>query len=46
MITYHMVEVCPLRVGDLLGSGTISSLLDDDRGSLLDMSKGGKILSS
>jgi len=42
MIAHHTVGGCPLRAGDLLGSGTISGLNDDDRGSLLEMSKGGK----
>jgi len=42
MIAHHTVGGCPLRVGDLLGSGTISGLEYNDRGSLLEMSKGGK----
>ena len=44
MIAHHSVGGCSMRTGDLLGSGTISG--DDerggDRGSLLEMSEGGK----
>ncbi|KAK3115295.1 hypothetical protein LTR53_005518 [Teratosphaeriaceae sp. CCFEE 6253] len=42
MLAHHTVGGCPMNAGDLLGSGTISGLNDDDRGSLLEMSKGGK----
>lgn len=31
-----------MRVGDLLGSGTISGTQDGEQGSLLEVSKGGK----
>jgi len=31
-----------MRVGDLLGSGTISGTRDGEQGSLLEVSKGGK----
>lgn len=44
MIAHHTVGGCPLRTGDLLGSGTISSdsELGDGGGSLLELSKNGK----
>jgi fumarylacetoacetase len=44
MIAHHTVGGCPLRTGDLLGSGTISSLseLGDGGGSLLELSENGK----
>ena len=43
MVTHHTIGGCPLRTGDLLGSGTISGIGDGERGSLLEMSEGGKI---
>lgn len=44
MIAHHSVGGCPMQVGDLLGSGTISGKSEKggDLGSLLEMSKGGK----
>jgi fumarylacetoacetase len=42
MIAHHTLGGCALRTGDLLGSGTISGPTDDERGSLLEMSEGGK----
>ncbi|RFU76725.1 fumarylacetoacetase [Trichoderma arundinaceum] len=42
MITHHTVGGCPLRAGDLLGSGTISGTEPRERGSLLEMTEGGK----
>lgn len=44
MIAHHTVGGCNMRVGDLLGSGTISGKDEDgsDLGSLLEMSQGGK----
>ncbi|KAK4228712.1 putative Fumarylacetoacetase [Podospora fimiseda] len=43
MIAHHTLNGCPLRSGDLLGSGTISGPGGaDERGSLLEMSEGGK----
>ncbi|OIW24586.1 Fumarylacetoacetase [Coniochaeta ligniaria NRRL 30616] len=44
MIAHHTVGGCPLRTGDLLGSGTISSVseLGDGGGSLLELSENGK----
>lgn len=42
MIAHHTVSGCPMRPGDLLGSGTISGEDDKSRGSLLEQNKGGK----
>jgi len=43
MIAHHTLGGCPLRSGDLLGSGTISGPGGvGERGSLLEMNEGGK----
>ncbi|PKS05042.1 hypothetical protein jhhlp_008408 [Lomentospora prolificans] len=42
MIAHHTIGGCPMRTGDLLGSGTISGPEKHQRGSLLEMSEGGK----
>jgi fumarylacetoacetase len=42
MIAHHSVGGCSMQPGDLLGSGTISGKGEDDLGSLLEMSGGGK----
>jgi fumarylacetoacetase len=42
MLAHHSVGGCPMRVGDLLGSGTISGVEEGSQGSLLEASKGGK----
>lgn len=42
MLAHHSVGGCPMRVGDLLGSGTISGEEVGSEGSLLELSKGGK----
>lgn len=42
MIAHHSLGGCPLRTGDLLGSGTISGPTLQERGSLLELSEGGK----
>lgn len=42
MIAHHTLGGCGLRTGDLLGSGTISGAEAGERGSLLEMSEGGK----
>ncbi|KAK1248525.1 hypothetical protein MKX08_006745 [Trichoderma sp. CBMAI-0020] len=42
MITHHTVGGCPMRAGDLLGSGTISGTEPRERGSLLERTEGGK----
>ncbi|MCJ2877388.1 fumarylacetoacetase [Rhizobium pusense] len=41
-LAHHTSCGCPMRVGDLLGSGTISGPQKDSRGSMLEMSWGGK----
>lgn len=41
-LAHHTSCGCPMRVGDLLGSGTISGPTKDSRGSLLELSWGGK----
>lgn len=41
-LAHHTSSGCPMRVGDLLGSGTISGPEKHNRGSLLELSWGGK----
>lgn len=41
-LAHHTTSGCPMRVGDLLGSGTISGPERKNRGSLLELSWGGK----
>jgi len=41
-LAHHTTSGCPMTTGDLLGSGTISGLTKDSRGSLLELSWGGK----
>lgn len=41
-LAHHTTCGCPMNVGDLLGSGTISGRTKDSRGSLLELSWGGK----
>ncbi len=41
-LAHHTTSGCPMRVGDLLGSGTISGPDKESRGSLLELSWGGK----
>ena len=41
-LAHHTSSGCPMRVGDLLGSGTISGPEKASRGSLLELSWGGK----
>jgi len=41
-LAHHTSSGCPMRVGDLLGSGTISGPTEDSRGCLLELSWGGK----
>ncbi|MCG6883721.1 MAG: fumarylacetoacetase [Silicimonas sp.] len=41
-LAHHSSSGCPMRVGDLLGSGTISGPGKASRGSLLEMSWGGR----
>ena len=41
-LAHHTGSGCPMRVGDLLGSGTISGPERHNRGALLELSWGGK----
>jgi len=41
-LAHHTTSGCPMRAGDLLGSGTISGPEKINRGSLLELSWGGK----
>ena len=41
-LAHHTTAGSPMNVGDLLGSGTISGAEKDERGSLLELSWGGK----
>jgi fumarylacetoacetase len=41
-LAHHSSSGCPMRVGDLLGSGTISGEAKDSRGSLLELSWSGQ----
>ena len=41
-LAHHTTSGCPMETGDLLGSGTISGPARDSRGSLLELSWGGK----
>ena len=41
-LAHHTTSGCAMRVGDLLGSGTISGPEKNNRGSLLELSWGGK----
>ena len=41
-LAHHSTSGCPMRTGDLLGSGTISGPSKPERGSLLELSWGGK----
>ncbi len=41
-LAHHTTSGCPMNVGDLLGSGTISGRTRPERGSLLELSWGGK----
>ena len=42
MVTHHTVNGCPLRTGDLLGTGTLSGPGPGSAGSLLELSAGGR----
>jgi fumarylacetoacetase len=41
-LAHHTTSGCPMNPGDLLGSGTISGAEKHERGSLLELSWGGK----
>lgn len=42
MIAHHTLGGCSMRAGDMLGSGTISGPEAGEKGSLLEMTDGGK----
>lgn len=42
MIAHHTINGCNLRPGDLLATGTLSGPTDEQAGSLLELSRGGK----
>ncbi|KAH9999714.1 Fumarylacetoacetase [Xylariaceae sp. FL0662B] len=42
MLAHHTLGGCPMRTGDLVASGTISGPSPRERGSLLELSEGGK----
>lgn len=42
-MAHHSVNGCPLQVGDLIGSGTISGTTPPEYGSLLEQSQNGKV---
>ena len=42
MIAHHTMNGCNLRASDLLGSGTVSGALENEAGSLLELTAGGK----
>jgi fumarylacetoacetase len=42
MIAHHTVNGCNLKAGDFLGSGTQSGPAEEEAGSMLELSKGGK----
>ncbi|KXS99647.1 hypothetical protein AC578_9912 [Pseudocercospora eumusae] len=42
MLAHHTIGGCPFKVGDLLGSGTISGTTRDSKGALLEATEGGK----
>ncbi|WP_019171604.1 fumarylacetoacetase [Pseudaminobacter salicylatoxidans] len=41
-LCHHTTSGCPMDAGDLLGSGTISGAVKESRGSMLELSWGGK----
>jgi fumarylacetoacetase len=41
-LAHHTTSGCPMNPGDLLGSGTISGAEPHERGSMLELSWGGK----
>lgn len=43
MLAHHSITGCPMQVGDLLGSGTISGMESISQGSLLEQCANGKI---
>ncbi|KAF2276071.1 Fumarylacetoacetase [Westerdykella ornata] len=43
MMAHHTVNGCPMQVGDMLGSGTISGTEPSEFGSLLEQSQNGRV---
>lgn len=43
MLAHHTEGGCPLRPGDLLGTGTLSGPTDDARACLLEITQGGRV---
>lgn len=43
-MAHHTITGCPLAVGDMLGSGTISGTASLEYGSLLEQSQNGKVV--
>ena len=42
MLAHHTIGGCPMNVGDLLGSGTISGTESGTEGAMIEQTKGGK----
>lgn len=42
MLAHHTIGGCPMNVGDLLGSGTISGTETGTEGAMIEITKGGK----
>jgi len=42
MLAHHTIGGCPMNVGDLLGSGTISGVESGTEGAMIETTKGGK----
>jgi len=42
MLAHHTSNGCPMRAGDLIGSGTVSGPEKENRGCLLELTWGGK----
>ena len=42
MLAHHTIGGCPMNVGDLLGSGTISGTERGTEGAMIEITKGGK----
>jgi fumarylacetoacetase len=43
LVAHHTVNGCKLRPGDLLGTGTLSGPAEEEAGSLVELTKGGKV---
>lgn len=42
MLAHHMAGGCPMRTGDLIGTGTLSGTMDQELGCLLEATLYGK----